>query len=393
MQRVRSVAGGVLLACLGVLFGFVMIEATVRMLHLVQDRFWEPDPLLGVRHIRGKSGWWTQEDHEFRVPVQMNAHGLRDVDHAYAKPVGRARVLVLGDSFVEALQVPLEQSLGRRLATILGDRFEVISAGVSGYGTASQSLFLQTEGWRYDPDIVVVAFFPGNDVKNNSPTMEDIIPPVYDAEGNLQRVSSPFGGDPSVWQTRKSWRDRSDAYRFTRQILLQHPALAGPLHRWGVLGADKPLQPHERDGVPIDYEVFGTEPSAEWQAAWDHTFHLLADIRASVQQHGRRLLVVVIPPRYLVYPAWWGEVLASHPAMSGRAWDVSGPTKRIVEWCARQAIACLDLAPVFIAAAHHSTPLYFHHDGHWTVAGHELAAQTLTRFLRTEHLVSEPLPN
>ena len=141
----REWVASALLATVGILFGLVLLEVGVRFLHLVPDRFWEPDPVRGVRLIAGKSGWWTQEDHEFLVPVQINGEGLRDVEHTYAKPPRTFRVLVLGDSFVEAMHVPLEATFARLLEGELNadgatGHIEVVSAGVSGYGTAGELL-------------------------------------------------------------------------------------------------------------------------------------------------------------------------------------------------------------------------------------------------------------
>jgi hypothetical protein len=140
VKQSREWLAGAVLAAGGVVFALVLLEVGVRFLHLLPDRFWEPDPLLGARLTPGKSGWWTQEEREFVIPIRINSHGLRDVEHEYAKPAGVYRVLVLGDSFIEAMHVPLEATFGRRLESELaktGRRVEVVSAGVSGYGTAS----------------------------------------------------------------------------------------------------------------------------------------------------------------------------------------------------------------------------------------------------------------
>ena len=79
MPRARDLLAGAALAGVGILFALVMLEMGVRWMHLVPDRFWEPDPVLGARLIPGMRGWWTQEDREFVVPVQINHLWLRDV--------------------------------------------------------------------------------------------------------------------------------------------------------------------------------------------------------------------------------------------------------------------------------------------------------------------------
>ena len=43
---------------------------------------------------------------------------------------------------------------------------EALNFGVSGYGTARELLTLKDDVWRYAPDLVRLAFYTGNDVRN-----------------------------------------------------------------------------------------------------------------------------------------------------------------------------------------------------------------------------------
>ena len=45
---------------------------------------------------------------------------------------------------------------------------EVINAGVAGYGTGQEMLLFEQEGAKYDPQVVVVVVFLGNDIGDNS---------------------------------------------------------------------------------------------------------------------------------------------------------------------------------------------------------------------------------
>jgi len=380
---------GTVLAAVGVLFALVMLEVGIRFLHLVPDRFWEPDPVLGVRLIPDHHGWWTQEDREFLVPVRVNHRGLRDIDHQLAKPPGVFRILVLGDSFVEAMHVPLEATSGRLLEQQLNadspaPRVEVISAGVSGYGTASEVLFFEREARQYEADLVMLFFYPGNDVKNNSPTLEDTLKPSYRADGTLERV---IGEAPK--KAAKGWRGllaRSAAYHYFRQVLLvRQPQLAQRLMRWHLLRRDAVKATAQHDGVPVDYGVYAPQPTAEWQTAWAGTERNLERLRDAVAASGARFAIAVLSSRDQVYPDYWAEILAAHPAMRNQSWDLDAPQQRIEAWCAAHAVPCVALAPLFrAAAARGSGALHYHHDGHWTAAGHRLAATVLKDFL-TQH--------
>jgi lysophospholipase L1-like esterase len=391
VKRGRESLAGTVLAGMGVLFALALLELGVRWLHLVPDRFWEPDPVLGVRLTPGDRGWWTQEDREFLVPVQINREGLRDVEHRYAKPPGVFRILILGDSFVEAMHVPIESTFPRQLQERLnGDggagRIEVINAGVSGYGTASELLYFEREGKRYQPDLVLLAFYPGNDVKNNSPTLEATLKPVYGPDGTLQRVT----GEAARSQSR-GWRGlvaRSAAYHYCRQLLLlRHPRLAQGLVRHGWLKAEAVRAAQQRDGIPIDYGVYAPSLDPAWQEAWSHTDALLLRLRDDVSATGAHFAIAVLCARDQIYPEWWQEVVAAHPHMQNRQWNLDGPQHRVEAWCTEHGVPCLALAPAFRAAAASSAPLHYHHDGHWTAPGHQLAAAETARFLEQRRLV------
>jgi hypothetical protein len=65
--------------------------------------------------------------------------------------------------------------------------------GVDGYGTAQEFLTLTEDVWQFSPDIVVLAFFPGNDVRNNSAVLEgDKCRPFFVPHGSGVVPGGPF---------------------------------------------------------------------------------------------------------------------------------------------------------------------------------------------------------
>lgn len=382
MKRSREWLAGAVLGVGGLLFSLLLLEVGVRGLHLMPDRFWEPDELLGARLIADASGWWTQEEREFVIPIEINSHGRRDVERPWAKPPGVKRVLALGDSFTEAMQVGLDETWFRRLEAALnargdGTTYEVLGAGVSGYGTAGATLAFERDGHRYAPDLVVLAFYPGNDIQNNSPTLEDRFPPVYDEEGNLLRVAGSTRTPPQGWLP--EWQ----TYRFLRKMILtRQPQVAQLLVGAGLMQPEAVREVPMRDGVPVAYGAFAESPSAEWQDAWARTESLLDRLRQSVTANGAHFVLAILTIRDQIYPDYWQEIVRQNPAMSAREWDLDAPQRRVAQWCRRSGVDCLELAPAFRAGRDGGAgPLHFRHDGHWTAAGHELAADELTDFI------------
>ncbi len=165
-----------LLVSVSLLLPLVVFELTVRMLGPIipgdysTGTFLTTHPAYGRFHVPGFDGWVKTT--EFTSRVTINSRGLRGPERPYAKPPGVHRVLVLGDSFVEAAQVADDNSLTGlledRLNAVGGERYEVLNAGVGGWGTGQQLLFLREEGYRYNPDLVIVVLYLGNDVYDNS---------------------------------------------------------------------------------------------------------------------------------------------------------------------------------------------------------------------------------
>jgi lysophospholipase L1-like esterase len=117
----------------------------------------ETDPLLGWRNKASFATFYSMPQDRFRNHVKTNSHHFRDDEYSYDKPSGTKRILLLGDSVVEGLEVERHEVMDVQLEMRLAHHghYEVINAGVQGYGTDQQYLFLKDKGFRYEPDIVI----------------------------------------------------------------------------------------------------------------------------------------------------------------------------------------------------------------------------------------------
>lgn len=166
------------LATMFALLALVGAEGVLRI-------FYEPPPTWGepqTKHLRSPLLGWTlpPNSHSYTIdaPVAINSIGLRDDEIPRAKPPGETRVLVLGDSFTFALGLRFEdiyaQVLERRLnETHPPRRFQVINAGVAGYNTTQELIYLLSEGLSLEPDLIVVGFY-WNDLVGNERELPDI---------------------------------------------------------------------------------------------------------------------------------------------------------------------------------------------------------------------------
>ena len=99
--------------------------------------------------------------------VKINAHGLRDEEIPFTKPDDEKRILVLGDSVTFGWGVSQGETFSDRMEPLLqkqtGARWQVINAGVNGYNSEQEAIYLRTEGMRYSPDLVLLVYV-SNDV-------------------------------------------------------------------------------------------------------------------------------------------------------------------------------------------------------------------------------------
>lgn len=113
------------------------------------------------------------------IPVKINSHGLRSPETIYEKPPATFRILNLGDSIVMGWGVREEDTYGRRLESMLNEesssdlRFEVINAGVPGWNLENALAYLQAEGLKYEPDLILLGLTLTNDIKGNSALLAD----------------------------------------------------------------------------------------------------------------------------------------------------------------------------------------------------------------------------
>lgn len=99
----------------------------------------------------------------------INSQGFRaDRDYSYGKLEGIFRLLIVGDSHTQGMEVGQQETFSHLLdgRSCKGQTLETINAGISGSGTSEQKVFYDAEGSKYSPDAVIVGFF-ANDFDDN----------------------------------------------------------------------------------------------------------------------------------------------------------------------------------------------------------------------------------
>jgi hypothetical protein len=334
----------ILAAVLGCLVALIAAEGVLRVATAVlKPRFTKVDPTIGWYHYPSSSGRKAMEGHEYEI--SYNSHGYRYPEHDLERTCGVRRVLVLGDSFVDGSEVGDTETFTWLLNQSFPD-IEFVNLGVYGFSTAQESILLDTTGRQFAPDLVLVVTMQ-NDFWNNVVNFTFFGPSPRFMLHRDSLVFEPTDHPNAV-----------DAYRRTNlpgpRFIHEHSYLYYLLNHYmyQVVIRDR-IQQLRRDQV----DAVSEEDKRR-------IYLLLMDrIAEDAREMGADLKVVFGYTR--------GEV---------RNEDFSND---VIDAVQAKGIGTIDmLDPFRDELPQASTPLYYEHDVHWTVAGHEVVADILAPEIR-----------
>lgn len=332
---------------------------------------------------------------DFHVEETSNEVGFLDRPlPPISKPAGSCRVAIIGDSFVEAAQVPIREKVQVELQKRLeaqrnGRPVETMAFGFSGTGQLNQLGYLETFVRPRKPDVIVLVFV-SNDFANNSALLEAIrvgwhpahAPRTFARERERQIELQPI--DPNWLRHRLPaaaderprlhvWLHRvSRFYRWLyAKLTLQYPAVAAWIGREPTEGSRTaariaalskvaPEQAKLLDGwnpesAPTIDGMFNTPdplPPAFAQAL-RFTGYAFDVYRERAKADGAEVIV-----------------LGSH--------ELSDAIEtRVRELLAARRMTYVSLRAHVAAKGHAASDAQWRHDGHWNPRGHAWAAEAL----------------
>ncbi|MFL5494298.1 MAG: SGNH/GDSL hydrolase family protein, partial [Gemmatimonadales bacterium] len=378
----RRLAGNIALAGAGLVASLVVCELLLRLLGISYPVFVRTDPVRGVAHIPGvKSGW-----------VEINSDGWRGPEVALKPPAGTLRIALLGDSYIEAFEVPFEKTAGQvlehRLSALRGAPVEVLNFGEGGYGTGQELLTLQHEVWKYSPDLVLLAFTPSNDVSDNyRPLKRTDYVPYFVYRGDTLVLDSSFLRSKGYQGRTLGTRHLLDIVQHSRLAQLvnrvRHLSRKGERQQRNAAGSAGDEGEGPGDEMGLNDEVLLPPPTPDWKEAWRVTAGLLRVMHADCRKHHTPFAIVTLTRGVQVTPvAEQKEKFLRHLG----AKDLYYPERRLAEFGKAESIPVLNLAPPMAQQAE-ERHVYLHaHQGvsgvgHWNEEGNRVAGELIASWL------------
>jgi hypothetical protein len=357
----------------------VMLEVIFYAAGIGEQEFLQVDANNGFAPMPGKKITWRFEGYS---RTQFNSVGMPDREYTLAKPSNGYRVAVLGDSYVESLQVEREATFCRLLEKDLqkampGKKVEVMNFGVSSYSLGQTYKRLKDMALAYNPDLVLVTVSIDSSFRLLPNPKGGFLyaRPSYFAVGNNKVVE-----DRTV---QNMWQKTMEAKRIhATSWLRQHSRV------WGVIStaasawntwcknfgkpsftADQPVAQTAVKSTTAPRFVSSTKNEEQCTVySWPIAQGLIKLIQETCQEKNCPLIFIRIP------------------GPDGRENKVE--TQLLMQSTQKYAIPCLDLTPAFqnellkqdtIKQQDLKQPLFF--QSHFTETGHKLAEQSIFPFV------------
>lgn len=341
-----------LLVCEFVVFRFLWPASDVPANAFVDDV---------VRYAPHQRGVWRVRD-EIAAAYAINRQGWNSGtgDYRQDRVPGVTRIAVVGDSFVESLQVPHDRSFGDRLPEILGEagQTEIYRFAISGAPMSQYLHMIDREVGPYRPDWIVVLLVHNDfdeSFRFKAGRYTSSFRKLEVRDGRVVREIPPRTLRPGAAE----WLRRTATARFLFYRWQVRPQILVDLLA-PAANADDRIAANVRIG-----EVLSAEPDV--RAAADY---VLGRIAGHAKSLGAQLLVAVDGDRQAIY--------------EGRASSEALILNRIAgEAAARHGIKFLDLHPVFAADWQANRRSFqFESDYHWNEQGQAVVARAVADALQ-----------
>jgi lysophospholipase L1-like esterase len=294
MQILRRVAVPLLLVVCSLLTFFLLLEIALRTIGHPRHEA----RILCFDAVMGNVYCPNIEErldnmYQSTLLVTTNSEGMADREYPKVKPERTTRVALLGDSVTASLYTPNAEKFKsvweQSLAQPPGQPVEFMNFAVDGTGTWEQLQMFHLRARKYRPDLVVLAFYWGNDVWNNMASRD---------KGRANPLKDEYSVPSWLMNVRVAHRksirwlwNNSAAYQFLDTL---KDKIQTTLDYKRALPASPQSAPVSAEAKPAPEAQY--DPGFAWDSeAWSLTRQLILKLKDETEQSGARLLVFHMP--------------------------------------------------------------------------------------------------
>lgn len=352
---------------------FLVAELAFRIffpgLHMTQIN----DPYFLYRNIGNQYIYATDQDIS-KMRLMMNSLGYNDIERNLSKANHTYRIIVIGDSFVEGLQVPIADHFARRLESMLkkefpSRNFEVMPWGVGSYSTENEIMVLKEQAVRYHPDLVVLSIC-FNDFYDNHRRV--LITP----EENGLRINAPLR-QSTIDRLVESTTERSVLVNQLYVIASRNNFLAG-LYKRLVYNQNPNGEGEQPEMVfySTPKQLFLNDNSPVLDASLNETYLELLLFEKIARENNIRSMYFAVPVKEQVSGNMLQQFNSTFNSSDAAIFNNTKYQQLLSSFFSRHNMDYLELYDEF-RRLNTNNSFYNKIDGHWNSAGNELVAELL----------------
>lgn len=332
-----------------------------------------------------------------------NEFGFNDRDYPHQKKPGTYRILFVGDSFswVGGLEGNYTAILEKKFEAEFGDaQVEIINTGYDATHTGEQLKALKKFGLQYNPDLVVLAFFVGNDFYDATPWRRriNVGGSQVDIDTRKDTEISLFGHLVMPFQSRLYLflRDQWATYQYLQtQHQNTQPTTNQPETLAHQAEADPPkastpeMFTYTEDNISDTYvelemyrlqmfnKVLANSVAADqFKFREDFALSNLLAMRDLLKENNTQFMVAAYPDNFQIEESL-RQVVFNHYDLDPAQYQLDRAQNLLYKFCQEQQIEFYDLLPTFQAKQQEGQRPYLINDSHWNELGNQLAADYL----------------
>ena len=373
-MKKNALLQNLLILLLSLTASFIFAEIFLNIIGFSYPNFYQYDSLLGSKLKPFSEGLYTKEGKAY---IKINSKGWRDTEHSEKKPPNTFRIAILGDSYAEAMQVDLNKTFWKIIEKKLNKKIkkphiEVLNFGVSGYGTAQEYILLKNEVFKYNPDLIVLTITTGNDIRNNSKSLEpNKLRPFYILENGKLKEDFSF-------KNSKAFKKKLNFPHKVWRFLLSHSKVFQLINKFKHF-----LKYKKTKTNGLSAEIYKKPKNKEWYEAWQITKMLIKKICDESSKKQIKCIVAILSNPIQVLP----DKNKRNEFFNKTNGYIFLPEDTLSSWCEKNNIKVICLAPILQKIAD-KNKIYFHGfkntklgEGHWNETGHKYAGEILARFI------------
>lgn len=272
----------------------------------------------------------------------------------YVEVHGKKLIAVIGDSYVEGLQVDVDKNFSYLLKKKLGDEYEVYAFGKSG-GPLSHYLHISRYAEQFDPQILVF-----NIVHN------DFDESVFELHPDKTSFMQLAINNDEITETVPRPVLSTRQYSTWKNLLYRSALVRYLFYNLQLSQFRTALNARSEQNYEGNVSLNSMEREAELsRKATDHIIKTIAE-----ENPGKRVIFVIDAPRQAIY----SDTLKKS--------EIIKLNRMLEEICEKYKVEFIDLTPLMeVDYGKHKRKFNSDLDGHWDEYGHEFVAGVLCDYL------------